>query len=114
MTGGEQRSDAGSRDAGTGGAGTGGKLALSTRMNGKRLEIAVADSGPGIPAEVLPQVLEPLFSTKTFGTGLGLPTVQQIMEAHGGGLDITSREGRGTKVVLWLPLGQPLEAGAPA
>ncbi len=82
MTGGEKRAD-----AGTGGAGTRDELALSTRMNGKRVEIAVADSGPGIPAEVLPQVLEPLFSTKTFGTGLGLPTVQRIMEAHGGGLE---------------------------
>ncbi len=114
MTGGEKRADSGTRDSGTGGAGTGGELALSTRMNGKRLEIAVADSGPGIPAEVLPQVLEPLFSTKTFGTGLGLPTVQRIMEAHGGGLEITSEEHCGTKVVLWLPLGQPGDEGAPA
>ncbi len=95
MTGGEKRGDAGTRR----------ELALSTRMNAKRVEIAVADTGPGIPADVLPQVLEPLFSTKTFGTGLGLPTVQQIMEAHGGGLEITSREHCGTKVVLWLPLG---------
>ncbi len=94
-----------------GDAGIGGELTLSTRMNGERVEIAVADSGPGIPAAVLPQVLEPLFSTKTFGTGLGLPTVQQIMEAHGGGLEITSREHCGTKVVLWLPLEQLREAG---
>jgi signal transduction histidine kinase len=97
-----------------GDTGTGGELALSTRMNGTRVEITIADTGPGIPAEVLPQVLEPLFSTKTFGTGLGLPTVQQIMEAHGGGLEITSEENRGTTVVLWLPLERDLEEGVAA
>ena len=114
MTGGEKRADAGTGDSGSRDAGTRRELVLSTRMNGERLEIAVADTGPGIPAEVLPQVLEPLFSTKTFGTGLGLPTVQRIMEAHGGGLEITSKEHCGTKVVLWLPLGQPRDGGAAA
>jgi signal transduction histidine kinase len=83
-------------------------------MNGDRLEITIADTGPGIPAEVLPQVLEPLFSTKSFGTGLGLPTVQQIIEAHGGGLEISSEENRGTTVVLWLPLNRSVEEGVAA
>jgi signal transduction histidine kinase len=83
-------------------------------MNGDRLEITIADTGPGIPAEVLPQVLEPLFSTKSFGTELGLPTVQQIIEAHGGGLEISSEENRGTTVVLWLPLNRSVEEGVAA
>ena len=97
-----------------GDAGTGGDLTLSTRITDGRMEIAIADTGPGIPAEMLPQVLEPLFSTKSFGTGLGLPTVQQIMEAHGGGLEISSEEYRGTTVVLWLPLNRSVEKEAAA
>lgn len=89
-------------------------LKLSTRINDGRVEIMIADTGPGIPAEVLPKVLEPLFSTKSFGTGLGLPTVQQIMEAHGGGLEISSAENRGTTAVLWLPLNRSVEKGVAA
>ncbi|PSM30486.1 hypothetical protein BVG81_010305, partial [Haliangium sp. UPWRP_2] len=46
----------------------------------------------------------PLYSTKTFGVGLGLPIVQQIMERHHGGLEIDSVLGEGTTVTLWVPL----------
>ena len=61
------------------------------------------DTGPGIPEDVLPRITEPLFSTKSFGTGLGLPTVQRILEEHGGGVEIDSEPGHGTRVRLWLP-----------
>ncbi len=43
-----------------------------------------------------------LYSTKGFGVGLGLPVVKQIMEQHGGGIEIETGEGRGTRVCLWL------------
>jgi len=69
-----------------------------------RAEIRVTDSGCGIPAENLEKILEPLFSTKSFGVGLGLPTVNQIMEQHGGGLELESEVGRGTTATLWLPI----------
>jgi signal transduction histidine kinase len=73
--------------------------------SGGRLEIAVRDNGPGIPADVLPKIFEPLFSTKSFGVGLGLPTVKQIMEQHGGGIDLGPLAEGGTEVKLWLALG---------
>ncbi len=63
----------------------------------------VEDSGPGIPGDLRTQIFEPLFSTKGFGVGLGLPVVKQIMEQHQGGIDIESENGQGTRVCLWLP-----------
>jgi signal transduction histidine kinase len=65
-------------------------------------EFAVADTGAGIAADVLPKVFEPLFSTKSFGTGLGLPMVKQIVEQHGGTITITSEVGKGTRVTVRL------------
>ncbi len=82
------------------------KLAVSTKVANGRLELAIADTGPGMPPEVFAAAFEPLYSTKGFGVGLGLPIVKQIMEQHGGGIEITSEHGSGTRVVLWLPLEQ--------
>jgi len=65
-------------------------------------EIKVEDTGPGIGPDALPKVFEPLFSTKSFGTGLGLPTVKQIVEQHGGSISIKSEVGRGTVVSITL------------
>ncbi len=79
------------------------ELAVSTRVEGGRVKIIVADNGPGIPADIMPEIMEPLFSTKSFGTGLGLPTVKRILEEHGGGIEIESKEGKGVRAKLWLP-----------
>ena len=74
------------------------------------VEITIADSGAGIPPQVLPRVFEPLFSTKSFGTGLGLATAKQIVEQHDGTISIVSPPGLGTCVSIRLPLAT--EAGA--
>jgi len=66
------------------------RLTIAT-AGGEDPRIVIADSGPGIPPEVLPKVFDPLFSTKSFGTGLGLPTVRQVVEQHGGTIVLTSR-----------------------
>jgi signal transduction histidine kinase len=67
------------------------------------LELYVADSGPGLPADVLPRVFEPFFTTKPSGTGLGLAIVSRIAEAHGGtATAANSREG-GAVFTLHLP-----------
>lgn len=97
---------------GDGGSDGTGQLTVETRATAERVEIDVTDSGPGIPKDSLTKVLEPLYSTKAFGTGLGLPTVHRIMAEHGGGLEIDSEEGRGTRVTLWLQRQQ--ETAAPA
>lgn len=80
------------------------RIEIGCRLGGGRLVCEIRDNGPGIPADHLGRVMEPLFSTKSFGTGLGLPTVQRIMEEHGGGIEITSEPGKGTLVRLLLPL----------
>jgi signal transduction histidine kinase len=64
----------------------------------------VSDTGGGIPDEIRERIYEPLFSTKNFGVGLGVPIICNIMTEHGGGVDYQSKVGEGTTVTLWLPL----------
>lgn len=78
----------------------------------ERLVIRVRDTGPGIEPEVRGRIFEPLFSTKTYGVGLGLPTVQQILEQERGGVEIASAPGEGTEVTLWLPLAGRMQGVA--
>lgn len=80
------------------------ELRIQTRKTDDRIEVSVIDNGPGIPAENLRKIFEPLFSTKSFGVGLGVPAVQQIMAQHGGGFEIASKEGEGATATAWLPL----------
>ena len=78
-------------------------LTIQTGKTKGRIEVVFEDTGSGIPPDVLPKIFEPMFSTKGFGAGLGLPVVKQIMEQHGGGIEIDSGQGGGTRVCLWLP-----------
>ena len=73
-----------------------------------RVAVSVKDSGEGIPKENLDKVLEPFFSTKPVGkgTGLGLSLCFGIIEAHGGRIEIKSQPGKGTEVVILLPMKQ--------
>ena len=87
-------------------------LGITSRVSEDRLELVFHDNGPGIAPDTLEKIWEPLFSTKSFGVGLGLPTVKQIMQQHAGGIDITSNLGQGTDVVLWLPLNRLDERAA--
>jgi two-component system sensor histidine kinase HydH len=70
----------------------------------EELQIRVIDTGPGIPRGLLPKLFDPFFSTKPRGTGLGLSISQTIMHEHGGTIAVASREGRGTTVLLNLPV----------
>jgi two-component system sensor histidine kinase PilS (NtrC family) len=68
------------------------------------LEICFADTGVGIPRDVINRVFEPFFTTKSQGTGLGLSTVYRIIEAHEGAIHVQSEEGRGSVFTVRIPL----------
>jgi two-component system sensor histidine kinase HydH len=82
----------------------GGTLTVSAQRVKDRLELRVADTGHGIPAQDLDRIFDPYFTTKNQGTGLGLATVRTMMTAHGGQVRVTSEPGQGTQVILDLPL----------
>ena len=91
----------------------GGAITLAARRAGDRVEVAVRDSGPGIPAETLARIFDPFFTTKRRGSGLGLCISKRIVEAHeGGALVVESVEGEGTVVRIFLVAAQ--EGGPPA
>jgi PAS domain S-box-containing protein len=71
-----------------------------TKMQG----IILRDTGPGISAENLSRLFEPLFSTKQSGMGLGLSISMDIVQSHGGKIMVDSQEGTGTTFTVWLPL----------
>ncbi len=75
------------------------------------VEIAIQDSGCGIPAENLSRVFEPFFTTKEspMGTGLGLSISNNLVSKHGGEISVASVEGRGTEFVVWLPRSQEVD-----
>jgi PAS domain S-box-containing protein len=80
------------------------RITVSARASERGVDIQFTDTGTGIESEDLGQVFEPLFTTKSFGVGLGLPIVKQVMDAHAGGVEIVSQHGKGTTVTLWLPI----------
>ncbi|MFH1763526.1 MAG: ATP-binding protein, partial [Gemmatimonadota bacterium] len=77
------------------------------------VRVSVLDDGPGIPPEILGSILEPFYSTKEEGTGLGLPISQRIARAHGGELTLQSMPGGGTACRVTLPLGTLPVEGSP-
>ncbi|MBM3262182.1 MAG: hypothetical protein FJY97_01940 [candidate division Zixibacteria bacterium] len=85
----------------------GGVLTLATDIEENEVRISISDTGDGISPEHVERVFDPFFSTKENGTGLGLPYVQQIMQEHGGRLDLNSVPGAGTTVTLLFPASTP-------
>jgi signal transduction histidine kinase len=66
--------------------------------------IAVRDDGPGIPEDIACRIFDPLFTTKSKGTGLGLPVVSRIAAAHGGTVSVESELGKGSEFRVFLPM----------
>ena len=80
------------------------QIKISTRASVDFVEIEVLDNGPGISDENIEKIREPLFTTKSFGTGLGIPAIEQIAVQHGGELLIASAPGQGACFTLRLPM----------
>lgn len=80
---------------------------VSTGKINSDIEIRISDNGSGIPADIRGKIFEPLFSTKNFGVGLGLPTVRQILEHHGGTVTVESEPGAGALFRLAFPYVKP-------
>jgi len=84
----------------------GGAISVSIGMNGDRVEVCFEDAGDGFTDEILDKVWDPFVTTKEKGTGLGLGIVKNIIEQHGGSIQIDNREGGGAQVMLGLPVKQ--------
>jgi signal transduction histidine kinase len=85
---------------------SGGQIFVSTMREQDFVVINVTDTGEGIDLQQIDRVLEPYFSTKKGGTGLGLPTARRVAEDHGGTLTMQSEPGKGTQFSLRLPIRQ--------
>jgi PAS domain S-box-containing protein len=79
-------------------------ITLLTGQDGPFVTIKVSDNGPGMNAELVGRIREPLFTTKSFGTGLGVPVIEQVAAQHGGSLTIESVLGEGSSFTLRLPV----------
>jgi signal transduction histidine kinase len=78
--------------------------ALREPGGAESVRVHVIDTGPGIDAERAAQVFNPYFTTKSGGSGLGLPTSRRLVEAHGGHVDLFTEPGSGTSFVLSFPV----------
>ena len=84
-------------------AGPGGEVAVVLASSGHGVDIAVRDSGPGVPAAARARLFEPFFTTKPTGTGLGLAVSRAIALAHGGDIDVEASASGGAVFTLRLP-----------
>lgn len=91
---------------------SGSPISLSARAEAEKVLVTVADHGPGIDETEQPFIFEKFFRGKrqrqrVQGTGMGLAIVKAILEAHGGGIEVTSKPGKGSDFTFWLPLQAP-------
>ncbi|MDI9570867.1 MAG: PAS domain-containing protein [Pseudomonadota bacterium] len=85
----------------------GGQLRVSVQDNGdatRTVSIEIADNGCGMDEEALSHLFNPFFTQKRYGTGLGMTQVKKIIDLHKGNIDVESRKGEGTKIVITLPM----------
>jgi PAS domain S-box-containing protein len=76
-----------------------------------RVWVAFADTGQGIAPDTLPHLFDPFFTTKANGLGLGLYITRNIVEEHGGHIEVESEPGEGTTFTVWLPVPENLDGG---
>ena len=81
-----------------------GRIHVAVESIDTTCQIAFSDGGPGIPADVREKIFTPFFTTKSRGTGLGLPTAKRLVEAHNGQISVDCPAAGGTTVVIRLPM----------
>ncbi|MBI4028153.1 MAG: PAS domain-containing protein [Verrucomicrobia bacterium] len=84
----------------------GGILHVRTELQADRIVTAIRDTGGGIPPESLQRIFEPYFTTKADGSGLGLMIVERVVREHGGLIEVSSEQGRGTTFRILLPTAE--------
>lgn len=89
---------------------SGGEFTLSMSGRERDIELIARDTGAGMSDEVLARIFEPFYTTKSAGTGLGLPTVQRLVEELGGKLTVDSSPGHGSSFNLLLPRAEAPES----
>ncbi len=94
-----------------GSTGAPGEVRVECGPEGDSARVVVEDDGPGISPADLKQLFTPFFTTKEGGTGLGLATVQRIVDAHGGAVSVDSAPGQGTRFTVRLPSAPPGQVG---
>lgn len=82
------------------------QVAVTVRVDKGQLQTVVKDNGPGMSEESLLNIFEPLYSTKMFGVGLGMPIVKSLVEGQGGEIVVSSVQQEGTTVTMILPLAR--------
>jgi PAS domain S-box-containing protein len=90
-------------------AGAGGEIRIDTARAERPdwIRLRVADTGPGIPADVISKIFDPFYTTKRTGTGLGLSVTYGIIREHGGTVDVVSPPGGGTTFTIEFPTAAP-------
>jgi len=86
---------------------SGGELILTTRREEPWIVLDVIDTGVGMTEEVCARIFDAFFSTRSGGSGLGLPTTRKIVEAHGGAIHVRSEPGKGSQFTIRLPIHEP-------
>ena len=82
----------------------GGEMIIRTDAQDAYAVIEISDTGLGIEAEKLDKIFDAYYTTRSGGSGLGLPTARKIIEAHGGSIDVNSQPGKGTSFKIRLPV----------
>jgi len=82
---------------------SGGRLEVAVGQNDELVHVAIRDTGVGMPEDTLDQAKNPFFTTKTYGTGLGLTMVENVLEMHGGNFVMNRRDSGGLEVRVNLP-----------
>ena len=89
------------------------QISLGENLAGTEVWVRICDNGRGIDEEIREKIFSPFVTSKSGGTGLGLPITKKLVEAHGGTIELTSEPGQGAEFVLTVPKRSAESRGRP-